>query len=550
MIRNYFTLYALAHEMASLFEGGFIFEMFSQEKSELRVSIFTKEKKQLSLVGLTGQTQLSLYYTEDAQRRRRNSAALMTAANDKQILSVRISDNDRIITLGLEDKLELVLQLFSADTNFFLIREGIIIEAFKKNSELAATAYLEKPAKSVLRSLEELVSDKPKFEALFAPLSPEFWQKHIPSLLPGFDAVLAREALYRSRSGLTVAALHEAVSDLFYELISPEPKIGFAAKGDSIWFSIINEAHRGAPERTESFGTINDALRTYSFKQHQAEHFGKELRGLKKQLARLAEKTTAQIKALEDQSTKNRAERYERIGHQLMQHLHLIQKGMTAFEVMNDEEPYHSQIIGLEALKTPYQNAELYFDKAKKSRESERQSRKRLEEIQKKLIEIDQLQLTIERVTESKAFQLWRQKNAPLLLKFLLVSKEEAEKQQLFKRFQISKDAELWVGKNAKNNDVLTFKYARPNDLWFHARGVSGSHCVLKINRPPSKEELERAASIAAYYSSAKTSEYAPVIYTPKKFVRKPKGALPGSVKVEREEVILVKPQLEADEEE
>jgi predicted ribosome quality control (RQC) complex YloA/Tae2 family protein len=102
------------------------------------------------------------------------------------------------------------------------------------------------------------------------------------------------------------------------------------------------------------------------------------------------------------------------------------------------------------------------------------------------------------------------------------------------------------VGKNARNNDELTLKFAHKDDLWLHAKGVSGSHIVIKHKANLSFPEplIQYAASLAAYYSSAAGSEWVPVLYTPKKYVRKPKGAHAGQVSVEREEVVLVQPKL------
>lgn len=102
------------------------------------------------------------------------------------------------------------------------------------------------------------------------------------------------------------------------------------------------------------------------------------------------------------------------------------------------------------------------------------------------------------------------------------------------------------VGKSAANNDELTMKFAKPNDIWLHARGTSGSHVVLKMhtNDKPPKYILEQAAQIAAYYSGARNAKHVPVIYTYKKYVRKPKGANPGSVVVTKEDVIIVEPKL------
>src|SRR5690606_19335956 len=98
-----------------------------------------------------------------------------------------------------------------------------------------------------------------------------------------------------------------------------------------------------------------------------------------------------------------------------------------------------------------------------------------------------------------------------------------------------------------RQNDDLTFHHAQKYDLWMHARGVPGSHAVLRLpNRDaqPQPLVLQRAAAIAAYHSKARGSSLVPVIVVPRKYVRKPRGAAPGAVAVEREEVLMVEPGL------
>ena len=95
-------------------------------------------------------------------------------------------------------------------------------------------------------------------------------------------------------------------------------------------------------------------------------------------------------------------------------------------------------------------------------------------------------------------------------------------------------------------------KFAKPNDIWMHARGSSGSHTVLrspntKEAKPP-KPILKLAAQITAYYSKQKNAKYVPVAYTQKKNVHKPRGANPGAVVMRREEVVMVEPMLPAGE--
>ncbi len=105
---------------------------------------------------------------------------------------------------------------------------------------------------------------------------------------------------------------------------------------------------------------------------------------------------------------------------------------------------------------------------------------------------------------------------------------------------------EILIGKNARNNDLLTQRYARKEDLWLHARDVSGSHVVIR--RQAGKKfpvnVIEKAAGIAAYYSKRKNDTLCPVIVTPKKYVRKTKDLLEGQVIVDKEEVVLIEPSL------
>ncbi len=96
-----------------------------------------------------------------------------------------------------------------------------------------------------------------------------------------------------------------------------------------------------------------------------------------------------------------------------------------------------------------------------------------------------------------------------------------------FKHYIIDGKYHLYVGKDSKNNDLLTTRFAKQNDYWFHARGSSGSHVVLRVENikdPVPKNVLKKAAAIAAYHSKAKTAGVVPVAFTFKKYVVKKKG--------------------------
>ncbi len=90
--------------------------------------------------------------------------------------------------------------------------------------------------------------------------------------------------------------------------------------------------------------------------------------------------------------------------------------------------------------------------------------------------------------------------------------------------------ARIYVGKNNKQNDALTLRFAEGGDIWMHTKNIPGSHVIIKCEGEPSEQTLLEAATLAAYYSRARGSENVPVDYTPRKYVKKPAGAKPGMV--------------------
>jgi hypothetical protein len=118
------------------------------------------------------------------------------------------------------------------------------------------------------------------------------------------------------------------------------------------------------------------------------------------------------------------------------------------------------------------------------------------------------------------------------------------EPRRSYKRFTSVGGLEIRVGRSAKDNDALTFHDSSPDDVWLHARGASGSHVVLRWTRDerPPAADLEEAALLAAWHSGARGSTVVPIDWTRRRYVRKPRGAAPGSVMVSRAETVFVRP--------
>ena len=113
-------------------------------------------------------------------------------------------------------------------------------------------------------------------------------------------------------------------------------------------------------------------------------------------------------------------------------------------------------------------------------------------------------------------------------------------------RYELPGGWTVLAGKTDADNDRLSIKLAKPNDWWFHVRGMPGSHVILKAREgeEPDRETLKRAAAIAAYHSKARAGGVVAVSCTRAKHVTKSHGAKPGTVHICRESILKVRPVL------
>jgi predicted ribosome quality control (RQC) complex YloA/Tae2 family protein len=245
----------------------------------------------------------------------------------------------------------------------------------------------------------------------------------------------------------------------------------------------------------------------------------------------------------------DQAERYRLIGQLLLRNLDALKKGMQ--HVTLDADSQEKVRISLDESLTPPQNAERYFDKAKKLKSASQEQSGRRNKLAGEIRALDALLGEIDLVANQNDLEDFVKTHKHDLevagIHLDPRGRERPEERIPFRVFTVSGGFSVWAGKSSENNDLLTTKYSRPSDLWFHARGAGGSHVVLKRDSAkgqPSKEAIEEAASIAAYYSKMRSAKIVPVAMAERKYVRKPRGVPAGTVSVEREKVLFVEPGL------
>jgi predicted ribosome quality control (RQC) complex YloA/Tae2 family protein len=248
-----------------------------------------------------------------------------------------------------------------------------------------------------------------------------------------------------------------------------------------------------------------------------------------------------------------KADRYKILGDLVTANTALIEKGSSVVTVANYYDPDLASIdIQLEPRLTPRENAERYFKRYQKARDSAVAAADRISETEK---EIDRLKATIPEIESRTLVEELRQLRRRLVEKGMLRREQSAEgrgkpAEQPFAGMRIRKTSsiegwEILVGENSLANDYLTTRVASPNDLWFHARQIKGAHVVVRTNNRPGNVPpgtIRMAAELAAAGSDAKHSSLVPVDYTLRKHVRKPRGSAPGYVIYQNEKTLDVTP--------
>lgn len=244
---------------------------------------------------------------------------------------------------------------------------------------------------------------------------------------------------------------------------------------------------------------------------------------------------------------KSKSDKNLQIGELLKASMGIMKKGDKSIVLVDYYDPEMKEIkVTLDEKLSPAENVEKYFKKHKKQKEAGKLALERLDILTNSLEILETEKINVQNETRTVRLREIGEKLKNLnLLKTEKIQKEEDKK--LFGGFRIQRTMspdgwEILYGESATANDHLTTKLGRPNDIWLHARQITGAHVIIRTtaktcNNVPYSTILF-AAKIAARNSDAKHSGMVPVDWTFKKYVRKPKGSVPGFVLYVNEKTI------------
>jgi predicted ribosome quality control (RQC) complex YloA/Tae2 family protein len=263
------------------------------------------------------------------------------------------------------------------------------------------------------------------------------------------------------------------------------------------------------------------------------------------ELKKSIKKAARRIEALrEDLEKSARYQDHARYGELLKANLGRIKKGQERITVVDYFDPAQPElVIPLDPSKTPQGNMADYFKKHRKFLAAGQEIAPRIEDIERELETLRREQQAIQEgswTPPEPASPPARDRHSRSSAQHSSPSTQHSRRSGPFRRFTSTDGLPIYVGRNAKENEELTHKFAHSDDLWLHAQGVPGSHVVVRMekgaNLPP--ETLKDAATLALFYSDCKKSGKGDVIYTRRKYVKKTKGRPPGTVTVTQEKAI------------
>jgi predicted ribosome quality control (RQC) complex YloA/Tae2 family protein len=547
MLTTYYTLRYLSSKLNSTLAGQNILSIHTQTKDELVVALASPETHLVISCKSDGPT---CYLHSSFARARRNSVDLFPSCVGQAIAQVSVVPGDRIIHCSLSDGRILALHFFGPKPNVLLVGlNRTVDDAFQSARTLVGTQYNAKP--------REDVYDCTQLDRTLGPGAAGSALTAVRSAFPLLGSTLIRELLERTGTDPSIPAasadprLHEelcaTLQSMLKELDHPSPRLYSEPDGTPVIFSLI-PLRQAAGLQERIYDDIHEAIRHYSSRRRRAQQLAGRKTEFVALIRREADRARRTLDALDAATIDGaRADEYELCGTLLLSAAGGISKGSRTADL---DSPSGSMRISLDPALSPIQNAQRYFTKARRARAAAEQARERSAQLRNRVLTAETL-LSLLDATESDAeLNDLLASHAPQFAQFSIhVSKGAVRELPPFRTFRVDGGFEVWAGKSSANNDQLTFKHARPNDLWFHARGASGSHVVLRVatgHGTPGKRAKEEAAAIAAYYSRMRTAGLVPVAMTERKFVHKPKGAPPGTVSLQRETVLIVRPALPA----
>lgn len=553
---------ALTHELSALLKGGRINKIHQPYKNEIILAVRANgvnHKLLLSAHPSYARVQITTEQFDNPSEPPMFCMLLRKHLEGFTIEEIKQIGLDRMIVFEVKGRNELgdisykqlIIEIMGRHSNIIIVDKirNVILDSIKHISFAVNThraimpgqEYILPPAQDKKNPLEVDADDVVRA----IDFNAGSLDKQLVAQFAGLSPILAKEIIFQAglANRLTLPAAFLKVIDQF-KRHDYTPSITYGKTKEAYYLLPLEHLHG----EVKSFGTLSSLLDRFYFGKAERDRVKQQGNDLERLIINEKEKNEKKIKKLEATlEDAKKAEQYQLHGELLTANLFLAKKGMKEISVVNYyEEDGKSITIPLDPRKTPSQNAQKYFTKYQKAKNSvnivmdqimlsrteaayfdgllqqvEAASPRDIEEIREELVEGGYIRARQKKQNKNK------QNQKPVLEKYLATD-----------------GTEIIVGKNNKQNDYLTNKAAARDDVWLHTKDIPGSHVVIRSKEPAEQTILE-AAQIAAYFSKARNSSSVPVDFTKVRNVKKPAGAKPGFVIYDQQQTVYVTPDEE-----
>ncbi|HEU9628718.1 TPA: Rqc2 family fibronectin-binding protein PavA [Streptococcus pneumoniae] len=535
-----FFLHHIVEELRSELVNGRIQKINQPFEQELVLQIRSNRQSHrllLSAHPVFGRIQLTQTTFENPAQPSTFIMVLRKYLQGALIESIEQVENDRIVEITVSNKNEigdhiqatLIIEIMGKHSNILLVDKSShkILEVikhvgFSQNSYrtlLPGSTYIAPPSTESLNPFT--IKDEKLFEIL---QTQELTAKNLQSLFQGLGRDTANE--------LERILVSEKLS-AFRNFFNQETKPCLTETS----FSPVPFANQVG----EPFANLSDLLDTYYKDKAERDRVKQQASELIRRVENELQKNRHKLKKQEKEllATDN-AEEFRQKGELLTTFLHQVPNDQDQV-ILDNYYTNQPIMIALDKALTPNQNAQRYFKRYQKLKEAVKYLTDLIEETKATILYLESVETVLNQAGLEEIAEIREE-----LIQTGFIRRRQREKIQKRKKLEqyLASDDKtiIYVGRNNLQNEELTFKMARKEELWFHAKDIPGSHVVISGNLDPSDAVKTDAAELAAYFSQGRLSNLVQVDMIEVKKLNKPTGGKPGFVTYTGQKTLRVTP--------
>lgn len=558
-----FTLSALVDEFMDVLVGGRVQDAIDVDATGIGLEIYADHRRRYLYLSADPQSPRVHLVPEKLRRGLQKPTQIGLLFRSKveggSISHISQPPWERVIQFdvdGPEGEVAIIIEPMERRSNLLIVENGIILDCIRRvgSSEnryrvsLPGKPYVPPPPQTDKAAPETVTADFLE-QAIAHNQDPKRkLAQFLSSIILGVSPLIAREIVFRAGMGQEQRVpdtdpdkLFTAFRDVLQPLLRREWQPGIVDSDRGVVaFSAFPVRHLDGWRR---LATMSGALTAFYATPVGEDAYSAGKGPVKDAIVAAESKLNARLASLQRSMTdESERERIRQSGELILAYQYAIEAGQTELSAQYEADSAPLS-IKLDPALTPLENAQQYFDKYNRAKRALDDVPRLIRETETELAQLQQWSADLELATswpdidevqqQLQAHGYWRgaprpkpggQRSAPL-------------------RIVTDSGFVIWVGRNSRQNEQVTFEKGSPVDLWLHARGVPGAHVIIKLDgRRAPQEVIEHAAGVAAYFSLKRGEAKVEVDVTERRHVRKIKGGGAGQVTYRNEETLFVAP--------